>query len=295
MVFQLTGHSLAGGICAALLLLAGSPCAAQSGLAHSVPGGVAGASGPGWVKGHNSAVRLISGAMPGPGASVQLLAGVELRLADGWKTYWRHPGDDGGLPPSFDWTGSKNLKSATVRYPVPARMKSLNGTALGYAKAVVFPVEIAAEDPTRAVDLMLTLEYGICREICIPAEAKLQLRIATSTATLPPDLAGALAKIPQSSTATPLVKSAKAVLSGPQPAITFDIAAAEGARVDLFAETMEGSYLPVPKKVGDATSGVQRFSIDLKGVEDAAKLAGKPLRLTVTGVTPAIEMMWTVK
>ena len=39
----------------------------------------------------------------------ELLAGVQIRLEPGWKTYWRTPGDS-GVPPSFDWSGSKNLK-----------------------------------------------------------------------------------------------------------------------------------------------------------------------------------------
>ena len=46
-----------------------------------------------WAQGHNSRVRLIAG---------DDLAGVELQMPAGWKTYWRNPGDAGGVPPSFD-------------------------------------------------------------------------------------------------------------------------------------------------------------------------------------------------
>ena len=299
MMFQRIRREGSGLLCAALVLLAGAPVGAQSSGPASIAAAATAATSSAWVKGHNSSVRLISGAMPvfsakpGAGTGVQLAAGVDLRLADGWKTYWRHPGDDGGLPPTFDWAGSKNLKSATVRLPAPERMKSLNGTSIGYAKSVVFPVEIVAEDPALPVELALSLDYGICREICIPAEAKLQLRIAATASSLPPELAAAMLKVPQPTPAATLIKSAKAVLTGPQAAITFDVAAAAG--IDLFAETMAGTYLPVPQKSGDAAAGVQRFRIDLKGVEDAAKLMGQPLRLTVTGVTPAAEVLWTVK
>ncbi len=300
MVFQRIGPERSGFLCAALVLLAGAPVCAQSSLPASIPASIpasaSAATSSAWVKGHNSSVRLISGAMPGAGTGVRLAAGVDLRLADGWKTYWRHPGDDGGMPPTFDWTGSKNLKSTTVRLPAPERMKSLNGTSLGYAKSVVFPVEVVAENPAMPVELALSLEYGICREICIPAEAKLQLRISATASSLPPELAAAILKVPQPTPAATLIKSAKAVLTGPQAAITFDVAAAAGGgRVDLFAEAMGGTYLPVPQKSGDAAGGVQRFRIDLNGFEDAAKLLGQPLRLTVTGVTPAAEVMWTVK
>lgn len=254
-----------------------------------------------WVKGHNSMVRLVAGALPprGKAKDTEVLAGVEIRLADGWKTYWRYPGDDGGLPPSFDWTGSTNLKSATVLYPVPERQKSLNGTTLGYSKAVIFPVRIEAIDPAKPVSVSLAMEYGICREICIPAEAKMSLVIDPSLATMPMELAASLARVPQpveGPAAAQILKSAKANLSGPARSLTFDISSgAAGSPVDLFVEAPGGAFMPVPAKVGEPSGGVQRFKIDLKAVEEAAQLAGKPLRLTVTGGSGSHELTWIVK
>ena len=52
----------------------------------------------------HSRVRLLSGGPLGE----SWLAGIEIALDSGFKTYWRHPGDS-GLPPRFDWTGSKNV------------------------------------------------------------------------------------------------------------------------------------------------------------------------------------------
>ena len=50
--------------------------------------------------------------LPGPAGRKsrpnRYLAGVEIALADGWKTYWRKPGD-AGVPPAFDWAGSTNV------------------------------------------------------------------------------------------------------------------------------------------------------------------------------------------
>ena len=40
-------------------------------------------------------------------------------LAEGWKTYWRMPGD-AGVPPLFDWAGSTNVATIKVLYPGPA-------------------------------------------------------------------------------------------------------------------------------------------------------------------------------
>ena len=60
------------------------------------------------------AARLISaedGIAP-DAASVSL--GLALEYGDGWKGYWRTPGEV-GLAPEIDWTGSSNLKSAEIR------------------------------------------------------------------------------------------------------------------------------------------------------------------------------------
>src|SRR5688572_17648661 len=71
-----------------------------------------------WDADQRSALRLIAGST-GSGAPV-LRAAIAMRIAPGWKTYWRYAGDS-GLPPSFDFTGSENVKSVAVLWPVPRR------------------------------------------------------------------------------------------------------------------------------------------------------------------------------
>ena len=124
-------------------------------------------------------VRLVSGAVTQDGSAAPYAA-IQLRMDPGWKTYWRNPGDS-GVPPSFDWSGSKNLKSAEVLYPAPHRFADANGTAIGYKDEVVFPVKITPEHAGEPVDLALTFEYGLCKDLCIPNSASLNV-------VLPPDL-----------------------------------------------------------------------------------------------------------
>ena len=65
-----------------------------------------------WQDTEHSRIRLIAASnipyrfRPGSGT----VAGLEIELDEGWKTYWRTPGD--GLPPSVDWTKSRNLGQA---------------------------------------------------------------------------------------------------------------------------------------------------------------------------------------
>ena len=111
----------------------------------------------------------------------KVFAGVQIRLDPGWKTYWRTPGDS-GVPPSFDWSGSKNLKEAQVLYPAPRRFADASGTAIGYEDEVVFPIKITPERPDEPVELKLNVDYGLCKTLCIPNEASLSIE-------LPPQMA----------------------------------------------------------------------------------------------------------
>ena len=45
-------------------------------------------------------------------------AALEIRLAPGWKTYWRAPGE-AGFPPQFDFSSSRNLENLEIIWPAP--------------------------------------------------------------------------------------------------------------------------------------------------------------------------------
>ncbi len=60
-------------------------------------GGAASTAGASdWVGDGRSRLRLIAGTQAA--GEPFLRAGVEIKLAPGWKTYWRYPGDS-GIPP----------------------------------------------------------------------------------------------------------------------------------------------------------------------------------------------------
>lgn len=104
------------------------------------------------------------------------LAGLDLELADGWKTYWKKPGDS-GIPPSFDWSGSENVAGVELRWPAPERFDAPGDITFGYRHAVVWPLRVVPEDAARPVTLRLAMHYGICSDICVPKEAALELTV----------------------------------------------------------------------------------------------------------------------
>lgn len=248
-----------------------------------------------WMQSHGSKARLIGGTLTAAGGRKHLLAGLEIRLDEDWKTYWRNPGDAGGMAPNLSWSGSRNLASARVLYPAPHRFVDAAGETIGYKHGVVLPVEIAASNPAKPVMLALRVEYGVCREICVPAEARFELTITPGHASVPQQLASALSAVPSPAAGEGLhLKSAAAVLSGSSPHLSFDITGATGAGVDLFVEAPGNIYLPMTTKAGQPSQGIQRFSIDLRNVDDIKLLPGKRLRLTMTGPTTSTEQAWIV-
>lgn len=100
------------------------------------------------------------------------MAALHLVMAQGWKTYWRSPGD-AGIPPSFDWTGSENVRSVRFHWPRP-EVFSLNGlNTIGYKGDLVLPIEVIPTDPALPVRLKAAVELGVCSDICLPASLAL--------------------------------------------------------------------------------------------------------------------------
>src|SRR5215207_7052364 len=126
-----------------------------------------------WDGDERSAARLIAGSRP-TGAAPFMRAGVEIRLKVGWHTYWRYPGD-AGVPPQFDFDGSQNVKQIHVLWPAPQRLSEGGGTSIGYARDVIFPLHVTPQDSSKPVVLRLKLDYAVCENLCVPAEAKVEL------------------------------------------------------------------------------------------------------------------------
>ncbi len=96
------------------------------------------------------------------------VAALRMELKQGWKTYWRIPGDS-GVPPHFDWAGSENLKSATTTWTVPSVFEAYGDRTIGYKTRMVVPLTLTPQDPTQPIRVRLNFTYGVCADICIPA------------------------------------------------------------------------------------------------------------------------------
>ena len=155
--------------------------------------------------------RILPGWRQGDGT---LMAGLEITLAPGWKTYWRAPGD-AGVPPQFDWTASRNLAGVEIAWPRPQVFSTSGMRTLGYTERVVLPMAIAPRRAGQPVRLSGTIDIGICDEVCVPIRLDLSQTL-DGTATRPdPVIAAALADRPFSAAEAGLSAAACSVSPAP--------------------------------------------------------------------------------
>ena len=123
------------------------------------------------------------------------MAALRVVLADGWKTYWRAPGE-GGIPPDFDWSGSVNLDGVTFHWPVPEVIGTGDLETIGYRNELILPIEITPEKAGQDVELSADLLMGICEHICVPLESDVSVDLPASATTADPRIEAALAQRP---------------------------------------------------------------------------------------------------
>lgn len=124
-------------------------------------------------------LRLVSAVEAHDGSA--FLAGLDLELADGWKTYWERPGDS-GIPPDFDWSASENVAGVELRWPAPERFDAPGDITFGYKHGLIWPLRVVPQDAARPVTLRLSMHYGICSDICVPRQAELELTLPSAAA-----------------------------------------------------------------------------------------------------------------
>lgn len=241
-----------------------------------------------WDADAHSAARLIAGATRGTQGDGSLRAGLEIKLQQGWKTYWRYPGDS-GVPPRFDFSASTNVKNVTVLWPAPMRFKDGNGFSIGYDDHLILPLHVQPADPRAPAVLRVKLDYAICEQLCVPVEAKLELALSSSDGAHEALLAASEARVPQRvsiGASGPLAVVAVKQEAGARVRMIVDVKAPDAAALDLFAEgpTTEWS-LPLPEPVAGVPAGLRRFTFEIDGVPSGAKAGGAAV--TLTAVTPA--------
>ncbi len=188
---------------------------------------------------------------------------------EGWKTYWRTPGD-GGFRPAIAWEPQTKTQ---WHWPRPVRFDSAGFSSVGYDRRVVFPLDVAIDERQR---LRGKLTLSLCSNLCVVNTFPLDIDLASGPSAhfaeawdnamraVPPDNGPVAVKSVVADNDTLIVK-----LTTP-----------EGwSRPDLFADNPAGANLSPPQTeiLGDTLTA--RFSVsDKQGNPlDASRLQQLPL------------------
>jgi suppressor for copper-sensitivity B len=243
-----------------------------------------------WVETEQTQIRLVA-ARDGVGDGANVTLGLHVRLEDGWKIYWRSPGD-AGIPPHFDWQGSTNLSAAEVRWPLPHRYRLFDLDTFGYTGEVVLPVEVKLAEAGKPLSAHLTLAYGICREVCVPYEANFSLDLPASSSQS--SVYAALieryqARVPSRTGSGFAITGARVLQEGGGRMLVVEARSDQAFDMpDLVVEGPAGVCFAAPKwSLGDADHSVT-FRSAVGGAKGVA-LGGRDLTLTLIDREHAVE------
>jgi DsbC/DsbD-like thiol-disulfide interchange protein len=199
----------------------------------------------------------------------QQIYGLHIKLAPGWKTYWRVPGE-AGIPPLIKLEGT-GAAAVAIDYPLPIRIIDESGEAIGYHDEVVFIVR-----PTPQVkDAKLSAFFGVCKNICRPAKFEASLTEAVIDDST---MQKFFARLP---VATDFISKARLNASE----LVLDITQKLD---DIFIDGPDGLYFRKPT----ITDTLAKFKVD--GLADGQSLKGEKLKITASANGKGLEQVVVV-
>ncbi|HEY4174438.1 MAG TPA: protein-disulfide reductase DsbD domain-containing protein [Rhodopila sp.] len=98
---------------------------------------------------------------------------LRLRMADGWHTYWKNPGD-AGVPPDLTIAG---VTQSAIDWPTPRRVAEGPVMTYAYTGEVLLPVTVT----TQTGVLKAHADWLVCKDICVPEEGDFTVTLPVGT------------------------------------------------------------------------------------------------------------------
>lgn len=255
-----------------------SAISGQSALAASSP----------WQDSAGGPVRLVVAEPASGETSVHAI--LQVQLNDGWKTYWRDPGD-AGVPPQFDLTGSENLELANLQFPAPHRFDDGTSVWAGYKQPVSIGVDLTRADATKAMRLKGSVFLGVCEKICVPVKVEFDVplgdamtssedqQLVTSTFAALPVAASAASGV-----TSVVVDDKRLIISAATPA----------PNPELYLAAPRGWQFGAPKLVS-AAGGTAEFAAAILYAPKGGVQADAPVNYTLVAGDAAVSGVATIK
>jgi DsbC/DsbD-like thiol-disulfide interchange protein len=109
--------------------------------------------------------------------------GLRFVMDTGWHIYWVNSGDS-GQPPSVKWALPAGFHGGPMAWPVPERLGNGNVIDYGYEHQVLLIVPLQAPEdlrPNSRVRIGASVEWLVCRDICIPARDTVHLELPVAS------------------------------------------------------------------------------------------------------------------
>lgn len=137
----------------------------------------------GWVKASHLKAQLVSDHQ-------DLTPGQTFKLAlhfipdEHWHTYWQNPGDS-GLATSIEWVLPDGVTAGAIQWPAPMAISVPPLVNYGFEgpTLLVSDLSIPADFKNSLLAIKAKVDWLVCKEVCIPAEASFELNLpVTQTA-----------------------------------------------------------------------------------------------------------------
>ena len=152
-----------------------------------------------------------------------LSVGLIIRHDPHWHTYWRVPGDS-GLPTTIAWQLPAGFEAGPLEWPVPKRLPIGPLMNFGYEGELLLPVQVSVPAdlaPGQTVQLKARADWLICKEVCIPGGADLQLALPVRAAAAPSKLAPLFASVRAQVPKPAMLEAASATIDGARVRLAF--------------------------------------------------------------------------
>ncbi len=114
----------------------------------------------------------------GPDGRVRVA--LRLRMAEGWHTYWRNPGE-AGVPPELTPSLSPGATAGPIDWPMPERIVENAIMTYGHANEVLLPFTVTLDRGVDAVSGQVQANWLVCKDICVPEEASFPIGLSRGT------------------------------------------------------------------------------------------------------------------
>lgn len=127
-----------------------------------------------------------------PGAS--FTAAIQLKMAEGWHTYWLNPGE-AGLPLRIHWTLPAGITAGKVKWPTPQKIKTPSPIAgepaqisYGYEHDLTLLIPMHADATLKAetpLHFKARINWLACKEMCVPGTTRVEAEQTVTDQTVP--------------------------------------------------------------------------------------------------------------